>query len=145
MGAPAASAAVSAMPCAPKATIVARGGHGYLMWAGLETSGVLARFNGSTLTRGQHFYQLQGEVIRVSFGGDSIAWQTTPSLVRQPQQHAALTMLQKISWYLDLVNQPVGRTAVWPDGVQTRRDLPARLQSVGQSAHHARPAGESAR
>lgn len=169
MGAPAASAAVSAMPCAPTATIVARGGHGYLMWAGLETSGVLTRFNGSTLTRGQHFYQLQGEVIRVSFGGDSIVLAnnavfalgcsglavgqravmpslrmlqgtavvhtthavegsimteeglfgqvpysaaSTYTLVRQPRQHAALTMLQKIYWYLDLVNQPVGSTAV---------------------------------
>ncbi len=146
---------------------MASGGHGYLMWARLETSGALTRFTGWALTRGQHFCELQGEEIRISFGGDSFSLggnavfarscsglavgqrAVMPSLrmlqgtalvrathavegsimteeglfgqvpysaasvytlVRQPRQHAALTMLQKIYWYLDLVNQPVGTT-----------------------------------
>jgi len=57
--------------CATSARIVARTGSGFIMWNGKETGGVASRFTGAVLTAGQHFYELHGQAVKITFGGDT--------------------------------------------------------------------------
>jgi hypothetical protein len=41
------------------------------MWNGKETRGVAAKFTGTKLTYGVHFYELHNEGIKITFGGDT--------------------------------------------------------------------------
>ena len=65
------SASASGNQCATSARIVARTGHGFIMWNGKETKGVATKFTGSVLTYGVHFYELHNEGIKITFGGDT--------------------------------------------------------------------------
>jgi hypothetical protein len=61
-------ATAAALPCASSARITARTGSGHVAWAGKETNGKLITFTGTTLTRGDHFYELYSKTIVLSFG-----------------------------------------------------------------------------
>ena len=64
-------ASASGNQCATSAKIVARTGGGFILWNGKETQGVAKKFTGTVLTFGVHFYELHGEGIKITFGGDT--------------------------------------------------------------------------
>ena len=165
----ASSASAAGNQCATSAKIVARTGHGFVMWNGKETKGVATKFTGTVLTYGSHFYELHNEGVKITFGGDtytlggnavfdlgcsglavgqraieprinmlrgSATVKTTHAhegsvsteeglygqvpqsaamsyfVVRQLHQRSALSLQEKVNWFEDYANQPIGMTNV---------------------------------